>query len=112
LGGQTIAAGLSPQQVRRLLYRLGKARFRDKLLLQWAGAPALAQAWRAFSALADGWELPRFPLTGRDVMLAGVPEGPEVGRILASLEDWWVEGDFAASESALRTRLRDMIGKA
>jgi len=112
LGGQTIAAGLSPQQARRLLYRLGKARFRDKLLLQWAGAPALAQAWRAFSALADGWELPRFPLTGRDVMQAGVPEGPEVGRILASLEDWWVEGDFAASESALRTRLRDMIGKA
>jgi poly(A) polymerase len=61
--------------------------------------------------MAEGWQPPRLPLTGRDVMQAGVPEGPEVGRVLASLEDWWVEGDFAASESALRARLKTMIGQ-
>ena len=44
----------------------------------------------------ENWQRPRFPLTGRDVMAAGVPEGPEVGRMLAAVEDWWVEGDFAA----------------
>jgi len=112
LSGETISAGLSSHQARRMLYRLGQACFRDKLLLQWAGAPAKEEAWRALLQIADGWQAPRFPLTGRDVMLAGVPEGPEVGRVLAGLETWWVEGDFAAGEKELRARLKDMIGKA
>jgi poly(A) polymerase len=112
LSGEMISAGLSSHQARRMLYRLGQACFRDKLLLQWAGAPAKEEAWRALLQIADGWQAPRFPLTGRDVMQAGVPEGPEVGRVLAGLETWWVEGDFAAGEKELRTRLKDMIGKA
>jgi len=112
LSGEMISAGLSSHQARRMLYRLGQACFRDKLLLQWAGAPAKEEAWRALLQIADGWQAPRFPLTGRDVMLAGVPEGPEVGRVLAGLETWWVEGDFAAGEKELRARLKDMIGKA
>jgi len=112
LSGETVSAGLSSHQARRMLYRLGQACFRDKLLLQWAGAPAKEEAWRALLQIADGWQAPRFPLTGRDVMQAGVPEGPEVGRVLAGLETWWVEGDFAAGEKELRARLKDMIGKA
>jgi len=111
LGGPVIAAQLSAQEARRLLYRLGAAPFKDKLLLQWASAPAWATAggWRRLVEMAEGWQRPRFPLTGRDVMQAGVPEGPEVGRVLAAVEDWWVEGDFAADESALRARLKAMI---
>jgi poly(A) polymerase len=114
LGGDRIAARLSAQEARRLLYRLGEACFRDKLLLQWAGEPAKspAGAWRMLLDMADSWQRPRFPLSGRDVMLAGVPEGPEVGRVLAALQDWWVEGDFAADESALRDRLKEMIRQA
>ena len=114
LGGDRIAARLSAQEARRLLYRLGEACFRDKLLLQWAGEPAKspAGAWRMLLDMADSWQRPRFPLSGRDVMLAGVPEGPEVGRVLAALQDWWVQGDFAADESALRDRLKEMIRQA
>ena len=114
LGGDRIAARLSAQEARRLLYRLGEACFRDKLLLQWAGEPAKspAGAWRMLLDMADSWQRPRFPLSGRDVMLAGVPEGPEVGRVLAALQNWWVEGDFAADESALRDRLKEMIRQA
>ena len=113
LGGAAIPAQLSGQEARRLLYRLGAARFKDKLLLQWAGAPdwAAASAWRRLVEMAEGWQRPRFPVTGRDVMQAGVPEGPEVGRVLARLEDWWVEGDFAAGEGALRARLNTVIGQ-
>jgi poly(A) polymerase len=112
LGGAAISA--DPQQARRQLYRLGAARFRDKLLLQWADIQSWATAdiWRQLLDMAEGWQRPRFPITGRDVMQAGVPEGPEVGRVLGGLEDWWVEGDFAADESAVRAKLREMIGTA
>jgi len=109
LGGEKIAAQLSARDARRLLYRLGAARFRDKVMLQWAGAPQAAGAWRMLAQMADNWQQPRFALTGRDVMQAGVPEGPEVGRVLAQVEDWWVDGDFAAGEGALRDRLKVVI---
>ncbi|HWX89271.1 MAG TPA: CCA tRNA nucleotidyltransferase [Rhizomicrobium sp.] len=109
LGGEQIAAQLSARAARRLLYRLGAARFRDKVMLQWAGAPHSAGAWRMLLQMAENWQQPRFVLTGRDVMRAGLPEGPQVGRILAQVEDWWVDGDFAASEGALRDRLKALI---
>ena len=112
LGGDKIAAQLSAREARRLLYRLGAARFRDKVMLQWAGAPQAAGAWRMLLQMAENWQRPRFALTGRDVMQAGVAEGPEVGRLLALVEDWWVDGDFAASEGALRDRLKSLTDQA
>ena len=113
LNGEKIPAQLSAQDARRLLYRIGAARFKDKVLLQWAGAPSRsgAGAWRMLLEMADNWQRPRFALTGRDVMQAGVPEGPDVGRILAQVEDWWAGGDFAADEGALRDRLHAAIAQ-
>jgi poly(A) polymerase len=110
LSGDKIAAQLSAQDARRLLYRIGVARFKDEVLLQWASALGTRPgAWRMLLEMADNWQRPRFALTGRDVMQAGVPEGPDVGRLLAQVEDWWTGGDFAADEGALRDRLRAVI---
>jgi poly(A) polymerase len=86
-GDEKIVSYLSVKEVRRLLYRMGRDRFRDRVRLHW----------------------PRFPLTGREVMLAGVPEGPAVGHILAEVEDWWVEGDFSADAFALAERLKAIV---
>jgi poly(A) polymerase len=112
LGGEDrIVSYLAVKEVRRLLYRMGAARFRDRVLLKWAGQPKgqAAIQWRMLLAMADTWERPRFPLTGRDVMLAGVPEGPAVGRILAAVEDWWADNDFTADEFALAERLKAIV---
>ena len=109
--GEKIPAYLSAAEVRRLLYRMGVSRFRDRLLLNWAAGPrgASQMQWRMLLSIADGWERPRFPLTGRDAMAAGVAEGPEVGRILAALEAWWQAEDFLPSEAALREKLHSLI---
>ena len=110
LSGDRLKASLPAREARLLLYRIGVARFRDKVLLQWAGAAKSAGApWRMLLQMADSWERPRFALTGRDVMQAGVPEGPDVGRILAGIEDWWAGGDFTADEAAQRARLKDFL---
>ena len=109
LGGERLAPDLPA--ARRLLYRLGAAGFRDRLLLQWAARPGLEGAWHPLLQMAESWQPPRFPLTGQDVMQAGVSQGPEVGRVLAALEARWLEADFAIDESALRAQLKDMIGK-
>jgi len=110
LSGEGIAEHLSARQARGLLYRIGPARFRDLVMLHWAAAPVSAGLpWRMLLQMAEKWQRPRFPLTGRDVMAAGVPEGPQVGRVLGEVENWWVEQDFAPDEAACRDRLQAVI---
>jgi len=102
---------LSVRDIHKLLYRLGAKRLRDRILLHWSDDPkeSNAVAWRALLALADAWTRPRFPLTGRDVMAAGVREGPLVGRILAEVEEWWVESDFTDDRFSLAERLKAVV---
>ncbi len=108
---EKIPAHLSAADVRRLLYRIGVARFRDRVLLSWAASPrgAAAIQWRMLLSIADGWQKPRFPLTGREAMAAGVAEGPEVGKVLAQVEEWWLERDFLPDEAALMEKLKSVI---
>jgi poly(A) polymerase len=108
---EKIVSYLSIREVRRLLYRLGPQRCRDRACLRWAGDPKESNAiqWRALLALADAWQRPVFPLTGRDVMSAGVSEGPLVGRILGEVEEWWIDSDFTDDEFSLAERLKAVI---
>ena len=105
------ASHLKAGDVRKLLYRLGVPTFRDRVRLAWAAAPKSqpALAWRTLLAMADAWGKPRFSLTGRDVIDAGVPEGARVGEVLATLETGWAEEDFATPEETLRERLAQLI---
>lgn len=110
LGGAALP-WLSAKDARALLYRIGAARFRDKVLLEWARGSGNPIQWRMLMTMSETWQRPRFPLTGRDVMQAGVTEGPDVGRLLAQVEDWWIGTDFAADEGALRDRLAEAMKK-
>jgi poly(A) polymerase len=112
LGGKDrIVSYLSIKEVRKLLYRLGPKAFKDRATLRWAEDPKDSNAvqWRALLAVADAWDRPEFPLTGREVMNAGVPEGPLVGRILAEVEDWWIDSDFTDDEFSLAERLKAVV---
>jgi poly(A) polymerase len=87
---------MSPREIRRAVYRVGHAVFRDRAKLAWAAAnrTAVTPQWRGVIALAEGWTRPQLPLTGEDVMAAGVPKGPMVGEVLREVEDWWIDHDF------------------
>jgi poly(A) polymerase len=106
-----IVSYLSVKEVRKLLYRIGIGPFKDRVFLKWADDTKESNAvqWRMLLAVADAWERPRFPLSGREVMLAGVPEGPLVGKILAEVEEWWVDADFIEDEFSLAERLKAIV---
>jgi poly(A) polymerase len=108
---EKIVSYLSIREVRKLLYRLGRERFKDRTFLRWAEDPKSSNAiqWRALLAFANAWERPAFPLTGRHVMHAGVAEGPLVGEILAEVEDWWIDSDFTDDEFSLAERLKAVV---
>lgn len=74
---------------RWLAYTAGIEVAMDVYLL--AAEPAVAQ-----DAVCDlvGWEVPRFPVKGGDIIARGVTAGPEVARLLKKIEAHWLAEDF------------------
>lgn len=106
-----VVSYMSIREVRRALYRHGVASFKDWARLRWAEDPKPSNAvqWRALGALAESWQRPEFPVTGTQVMQAGVPQGPLVGRVLGEVEDWWVDSDFIDDPFSLAERLKAVV---
>ena len=106
-----IISYLSIREVRRALYRLSPDAFKDKVMLGWAADRKQSNApqWRALLALADSWQRPEMPLTGHEVLAAGVPNGPDVGRVMAEVEDWWIDSDFTDDKFSIIERLKAVV---
>ncbi|MHA1108022.1 MAG: CCA tRNA nucleotidyltransferase, partial [Alphaproteobacteria bacterium] len=101
---------------RRALYRLGGETFADIALLGWAASVDGSEGddseeWRELWRDAVEWISPDLPVAGGDVLKLGVPRGRDVGRLLASVESWWVEGDFRPGRAACLKRLGELARK-
>ena len=106
-----IVPHLSMRDMRRVLYRLGRAAFEDRVRLGWAGDENSKRAtqWRALLAHAESWTRPKFPLTGEQVMHAGAPPGPKVGEVMREVEDWWIDADFTDDQFSIMERLKAVV---
>jgi poly(A) polymerase len=93
---------------RRALYRLGAERYRDIALLMAAEGAMSRNRLTELLALARDWTPPAFPLAGRDVTALGIAPGPEVGRLLGAVHDWWEAGDFMADRAACLAHLKEL----
>ena len=99
---------MSPREIRREVYRSGTPVFRDRAKLAWAASPrtATTMQWRGMIALAEGWVAPELPLTGADILNAGVPKGPLVGQVIREVEDWWIDHDFLDDKLSVIEKLK------
>ncbi|MDE2378385.1 CCA tRNA nucleotidyltransferase [Bradyrhizobium sp.] len=91
---------------RRLLYRLGAERYRDRVLLAWArsgGGDVASARWRELAELPQRWSPPKFPLKAADFIARGLAEGPALGHVLTLAEDAWLAADFPLEAAALAT---------
>lgn len=106
-----IVCYLSMREVRRALYLMGLRLFKDRVSLGWADDRRGHNAfqWRAMLAMADSWEKPELPLTGDMIKAAGVPEGPEIGRVRKEVEEWWIDSDFIDDEFSIIERLKAVV---
>jgi len=103
-----IVSWMSPREARRVVYRLGVQPFCDRVLLAWAASERHAAAiqWRALIPMAQSWPRPSLPLTGAEVMAAGVPEGPLVGEVIREVEAWWIDQDFIDDKLSIVEQLK------
>jgi hypothetical protein len=52
---------------------------------------------------------PVFPLRGRDLRAAGLPQGPALGEMLARVRQWWMAGGCVADKAACRAELARLL---
>ncbi len=93
------------------LYRMGASGFRDAVMLRWVRDAANGAKWRELESLSRVWTPPRFPLDGADVKACGISEGPDVGRLLETLEHEWIAEDFKPGREELLARLKAAVQK-
>ncbi len=91
--GVNVSMKLEEIDVKKLVYHFGNDMTRNLLLLAAARfgneehLPSLYQTATSFRA-------PRFPILGKDLLAIGYTSGPEVGRILKDIENWWLNENF------------------
>lgn len=96
-----LPADMPIHMLHRLIRRAGRG---YAIRLLW-----LSQAWhddnsKAYPALrkeASQWPIPTLPVTGQDVMSAGVPEGKAVGKVLKKLEALWEASQYTMQKQEL-----------
>lgn len=101
---------------RATLYRLGRERFLDRVLLAWSRArPGVADPdWRELATLPRCWNVPVFPLKAADFLARGLAKGPPLGAALRAAEEAWIAQGFpsdpagiaAVADAALRAAKR------
>ena len=91
--------------LRRALADADGALLVDRCWLADDGSPG----WAGLRARLSGMPRPVFPLVGRDVVARGVAPGPAIGRLLAEVRSWWLEGGCVASRAACLDRLDTLL---
>lgn len=101
----------SPTALRAVLYDQGERTVRDLLILQAADsmdidpeaalpeglADRVTRTWN----LADMWQKPSLPVSGKDLIARGVEPGPTLGEALKIMEGAWVASDFEMTREDL-----------
>ncbi len=98
-----ISSAWGEREGRVLLYRLGRERFTDRVLLAWTRSPqgAADERWQALARLPQRWTPPSFPLRAADFLARGVPKGPRLGAALAAAEEAWIAAGFPTDRAAV-----------
>jgi poly(A) polymerase len=108
-------AAFDPQagepEARAFIYRHGPEAFLDGALMDWARSGAAAdngpRAERV--RLAQRWRAPDLPVRGADVLALGVEAGPEVGRVMAAFETWWIGEGYPTDPRQIADKLKELV---
>lgn len=85
---------MSMSDSRKKNYRLGEETYLDLLKLSASDASEL-------EAALPLPEIQPLPITGQDLVDRGVAPGPDLGRHLKQLEDWWLDNDMQPDRAAV-----------
>ena len=105
-GAEEADPAMPEDRFAQALYRAGESGAVDRLRhalareLDEDNGEAVAQL-RALLAFAARWQRPTLPVSGKDLVDAGIAPGPAVGARLRELEARWVDSGFTLTRGAL-----------
>ena len=100
LAAGEITSEMSAKDARVLAYRDGAEAFLDGAALALASQQIAQPTYEALSAVGREWHAPTFPVSGKDVVAAGIAPGPLVSKILKAAENKWIGEDFPPAARA------------
>jgi poly(A) polymerase len=97
---------------RALLYRLGREKFTDRVLLAWSRSPqgVADAAWGALATLPLRWSAPAFPLRAADFIARGVEKGPALGQAMRAAEAAWIKAGFPLDKDTI-AKIADAVAR-
>ena len=107
--GVSVSMQMDELAVRKLVYKYSNDTARSLLLLT-AARTGEQESLKPLYHAATTFQAPAFPLRGEDILKIGRKPGPEVGRVLGIIEDWWIAEDFRPDRAACLQRLRMVVG--
>ena len=100
-----VSLQMSEAAVRKFVYKRGNDAARNVLLLAAARAGE-KESLKPLYHIATSFRAPAFPLRGDDALKNGMKPGPDVGRVLEGIEEWWIAEDFKPNRTACLERLK------
>ncbi len=93
------------QAVKVAVYRYGRVATAQALILE----VVLDRVVNGFAPKAleviQSWDVPNLPISGEDLIKAGIPEGPELGQKLSEIEEWWIGEEFTPNHEACLSQI-------
>ena len=90
------------RNIRSIAYRIGLDRAKHKALLD-----ADEGDWHRALLMLDDWQVPRFPVQGRDLLEQGMKPGPAISHLLGTIEKRWIAEGFPGAD-----RVRALVREA
>lgn len=90
---------------KKAIRRWGKDAFSDRVRLSMAIFPERTPQLQSMLELAAGWQIPQFPVTGEDLLVAGVAQGKVLGEWLRMLENQWEAAHYIPGKKELLQHL-------
>ncbi len=87
-----------------LLYRYGVPLVKDALLLN------LKTDVETALSIMSAWQKPMLPISGKDLVMAGMAPGPQLGRVLKQVETWWIARGFTPDAAACLAEAKQLTG--
>lgn len=100
------AHGFGQVHLKSLAYDLSPTAVGDGILLSALDVSAVEEL-RAPWSFVTSWTVPELPVTGKDLVKAGVVPGPQIGALLEAAKTSWKASDYTKTKQTLLAELLD-----
>lgn len=97
---------MTVDEQKSLLRQIGTIYYTQLIYLQLATTPEHEEKLFHMLDLVNTWDIPTFPLSGRDLLAIGIPSGKTVGSFLRSAENWWEKNAYQPSKDDIITWIK------